>query len=255
MKAYEIKDIIENKFPPYIAESWDNVGILLGRLDREVKKVFVTLDVTLDTVKEAIDQKCDMIVSHHPILFSPVQRLTHETSSGRMLVDLIKNDITVFAAHTNLDKGVGGLSDILAEMFSLKNIEVVEKTDYDGVGLGRIGEIDEMTAEEFAYKAKELLNTPVRLSGDGNKKVKKVAVASGASDDIIPTAASIGADLVLTGDLKYHRVWDAVESGVAVVDAGHYPTEIMCMDIFSELLKYTGIEIVKSKNKDIFKYI
>ena len=255
MKAYEIKGIIEKKFPSHLAESWDNVGILLGRTEKEVKKVLVTLDVTFDSVREAIEENCDMIVSHHPILFSPIQRLTDETFEGQMLLDLIKNDITVFAAHTNLDEAIGGLSDILAEMFSLKNPQVVLKTDYDGVGLGRIGDIDETSAIEFAYKAKELLNTPVRLSGDENKKVKRVAVASGASDDIIGEAVKMGADLILTGDLKYHRAWDAVSLGAAVVDAGHYPTEIMCMDIFSELLKDTGIEIVKSKNKDIFKYI
>ena len=255
MKAYEIKDIIEKEYPQSYKEEWDNVGILLGRLDKEVKKVLLTLDVTSDTVREATEQKCDMIVSHHPILFKAIRRLTDETPEGKMYLDLIKNDITVFAAHTNLDEAPGGLSDILAEMFSLKNTEVVLKTEYDGVGLGRVGDIEETTAIDFSKKAKDILKTSVRLSGDENKIVRKVAVASGASDDIIAAATKMGADLILTGDLKYHRAQDAVSIGAVVVDAGHYPTEIMCMDIFERLLENKGIETVKSKNKDIFKYI
>ncbi|MDO4618814.1 MAG: Nif3-like dinuclear metal center hexameric protein [Clostridia bacterium] len=250
MKAYEIKNLIERKFPPEIAEAWDNVGILLGSTQKEVKKVFLTLDLNHKTAQEAIDLSCDMIVSHHPIIFSPIQRITDETKEGEMLLKLIKADITVFAAHTNLDKGDGGLSDKLAEMFSLKNTETV----IEG-GLGRIGNIEPMTALEFAKKAKEILNTPVRLSGDKEKMISRVAVGSGASDDIIPKAKEMGADLVLTGDLKYHRAMEAVEMGVIVVDAGHYPTEIMCMDIFEELLDGTDLGIVKSKNTDIFEFI
>lgn len=256
MKVYEIVGLIEKAFPPEYAESWDNVGLLVGRSDKEVKKVLLTLDVTPFAVDEAKAAGVDMIVSHHPMMFSGVKRITEKTYDGKMLLELLESGIAVFAAHTNLDSGKGGLNDKLAEMFRLKNTEVVLKSGTEGVGLGRIGDLErEMTAREFAEYAKSVLNTHVRLSGDGERVVRRAAVGSGASDDIIPTAAEMGADLVLTGDCKYHRNQEYTALGVTVIDAGHYPTEIIAMDIFEKLLKNRGLVLIKSKNKDIFEYI
>ena len=256
MKASEIKALIEKAFPPSCAEEWDNVGLLVGRGNKEVTKLLLTLDITPFVVREAIDARVDMIVSHHPMMFSGINRITDDTTEGKMLLDLIENDIAVFAAHTNLDSAKGGLNDYLAKLFELKNTDVVLKGNTDGAGLGRIGDLpSEMTAGEFAAIVKEKLNTPVRASGDLNKKIKRVAVGSGASDDIAATAVSMGADLIVTGDLKYHRTQDIVALGAVMIDAGHYPTEIISIDIFEEVLKYTGLEIVKSKNKDIFEFI
>lgn len=256
MKVSDIKTLIERAFPPYLAEEWDNVGLLAGYENKEVKKVLLTLDITPFVVKEAIDAKVDMIVSHHPMMFSGVKKITDATVEGKMLLDLIGSGIAVFAAHTNLDSGKCGLNDWLADIFELQNAEVVLKGNTEGAGLGRIGDLpNAMTAREFALIANERLDTTVRISGDLDKVIKRVAVGSGASDDIAPTAVSMGADLVLTGDLKYHRTQDIVALGCVMVDAGHYPTEIMSIDIFEEILKDTDVEIIKSKNKDIFKYI
>ncbi|MEE0944089.1 MAG: Nif3-like dinuclear metal center hexameric protein [Clostridia bacterium] len=256
MKASEIKTLIEEAFPSSCAEGWDNVGFLVGRGSKEVKKLLLTLDVTPFVVSEAIDARVDMIVSHHPMMFSGISRITDDTVEGKMLLDLIENDIAVFAAHTNLDCAKGGLNDYLARLFELKNTEIVLKSNTEGAGLGRIGDLpSEMTAAEFAAIVKEKLNTPVRASGNLDKKVKRVAVGSGASDDIAATAVSMGADLIVTGDLKYHRTQDIVALGAVMIDAGHYPTEIMSIDIFEKVLKDTDVEIVKSKNKDIFKFV
>lgn len=256
MKVSAIKELIETAFPPQCAEEWDNIGLLVGRSDKEVKKVLLTLDITPFVVKEAVSEKVDMIVSHHPMMFSGINRITDNTVEGKMLLDLIGADIAVFAAHTNLDSAKGGLNDELAELFGLKNAQVVLKTDITGAGLGRIGDLDkEMTAAEFAELVKVVLKTSVRVSGNMEKKIKKVAVGSGASDDIAATAVSMGADLIVTGDLKYHRTQDIVALGAVMIDAGHYPTEIMSIDIFERVLKDTGLEMVKSKNKDIFQFI
>lgn len=256
MQVKEIAAIIEKAFPLNDAEEWDNVGLLLGRREKEVKKVLLTLDVTPFVADEALENGADMIVSHHPILFSPVGRITDETAEGAMLLKLINNDIAVYAAHTNLDKGIGGINDCLSELFGLKDKEVVEKSDTDGVGLGRIGTLPEsMTARELAHLVKDKLSTPVRLSGNGDKIIKMIAIGSGASDDIIPKAAEMGADAVITGDCKYHRNQGYTELGVAVIDAGHYPTEICSIGIFGKLLAGTGLETVRSKNKDIFEFI
>ena len=255
MKAYEIAKLLEKEFPPAIAEEWDNVGILIGREEKEVKKALLTLDVTDSVVDEAIECGADMIIAHHPMLFAPIKRISDKTPEGRRIIRLIQNDITVFAAHTNLDSAKMGINSKLAEMFGLRDSKPVFDAG-EGMGLGRIGTLDsEMSAEEFAKLAKQLLNTTVRISGDCNKKVECVAVGSGACDDIIPEALKMGADIILTGDCKYHRNLDFVAMGAVVVDAGHYPTEIIATDIFEEVLKNTGIEIVKSNMKDIFKFI
>lgn len=256
MKVSEIRELVEKAFAPSFAEEWDNVGLLVGRGDKEVKKVLLTLDVTPFVVKEAIDARVDMIVSHHPMMFSGVKSVTDDTVEGKMLLDLIENDIAVFAAHTNLDSAKGGLNDYLAKLFELKNIEVVLEGSMEGSGLGRIGDLpSQMTAREFAELTKEKLNTPVRVSGDLDKIISRVAVGSGASDDIAASAVEMGADLILTGDLKYHRTQDIVALGAVMIDAGHYPTEIMAIEIFESILKDSGLEIVKSKNKDIFEFI
>lgn len=256
MKASEIVRLIEEKFPPQTAEKWDNVGLLLGRGDKEVRCALLTLDVTRQTVAEAKAAGADMIISHHPMMFSPVNRITDRDAEGALLLDLCRSDISVFAAHTNLDSGIGGLNDRLAEIFSMTDTEVVLKSDIPGVGLGRIGNLCEsMTAMDFAALAGRLLHTRVRFSGDFEKTVRRIAVGSGASDDIFGEAHKMGADLVLTGDCKYHRNLDAVALGLCVVDAGHYPTEIISQDIFEGILADTGVRLVRSKAEDIFKFV
>lgn len=256
MHAGDIADIIERAFPKEYAEEWDNVGLLVGSRDADVKKVLLTLDVTPFVADEAIASGADMIVSHHPIMFSPVNRITDDTAEGKMLIKLIKNGISVYAAHTNLDKGAGGINDYLSCLFGLSDTEVVLKTDAEGVGLGRVGTLPKpLTARELAQLVKEKLSSPVRLSGDGDKVVSRIAIGSGASDDIIPTASEMGADAVITGDCKYHRNQGYTELGTVVIDAGHYPTEICSIDIFEKLLSGVDVELVKSKNKDIFEFI
>ncbi len=256
MKVSEIRSLIETAFPPQAAEEWDNIGLLLGKGDKDVKKVLLTLDITPFVADEAVNFGADLIVSHHPILFGGTKRITDETQEGRTLLKLLENNVAVIAAHTNLDSAKGGLNDCLAELFKLKNTVPVLPNRAEGAGLGRIGDLEKpMTALEFAILAKEKLNTPVRLSGDNKKTVKRIAVGSGASDDIVCDAVEMGADLVLTGDCKYHRNQSYVDLGAVIVDAGHYPTEIMSMDIFEKLLKGCGLEIKKSENKDIFEYI
>ncbi len=256
MKVLDIKKLVEASFPQEVAEEWDNIGLLLGRGDREVKKVLLTLDITPFVAKEAIDFGADLILSHHPVLFGGAKRITDETIEGKMLLELLENKIAVISAHTNLDSAKGGLNDSLAEIFGLQNAVPVIKNSHQDAGLGRIGDLKEpMTAKEFAVLAKQKLKTPIRLSGDGGKIIKRVAVGSGASDDIVFDALKMGADLVLTGDCKYHRNQSYTDQGAVIVDAGHYPTEIMAMDIFEELLKDCSLEIKKSENKDIFKFI
>ena len=256
MKAYEIAQLIEKEAPQELAYSWDNVGILCGDGKKEVKKALLTLDTNENTVDEAIQNKCDMIISHHPILLGGIKRIDYSSADGRMLRKLIQNDITVFAAHTNMDTAEHGINDALALLLGIKDAEIIEKNG-EKTGLGRYGKlIHAATLREFAELVKKKLGTPhVRTAGDLGKTVITAAVASGSCAELIPAAHALGCDVIVTADMKYHNMIEAAESGIAVIDAGHYPTEIIVVDIFEKILRQTNIITVKSKNTDIFTYI
>lgn len=257
MKANNIIELIENFCPKLLAYPWDNVGLLCGDSKKEVKKVFLTLDTNLTTVREAISKDADMIISHHPILFEKINRIDYTTSEGQMLKLLIENNIPLFAAHTNMDTAKGGINDRLAQMFNLTDIKILDQhTEDETAGLGRYGNLkNPVKFIDLANECKKILNTPIRAAGDFNKTIKTAAVASGSCSEVIPLAKEKGADAVITGDMKYHNTIDMTELDICVIDAGHYPTEICVMDIFEDILKNTGLEIIKSKNKDIFHFI
>lgn len=250
MKAIEIINKIENFCPVELAEPWDNVGLLCGDINRDIKNIFLTLDANLSTVKEAVKKKADMIISHHPILFSPVNRIDYSTPTGEMIKLLIENNIVLYTAHTNMDVANGGINDVLADMFHLSDIKTVD----DETNLGRIGTLkNEMTLFEFSKIVGGKLNTAVRICGNMDKIISKVAVGSGACmDEISETAYLKGADVLVTADVKYHDAIDSVERGLSIIDAGHYPTEIIVVDIFKNILKDFDLKFIKSENKDIF---
>lgn len=257
----KVKDIvgeIEKFAPKELAYSWDNTGFILGDSEKEVKKVFLTLDVFKETVDEAVKMGADMIISHHPILFKGIQAVDYTSQQGYIVKELIKNDIALYASHTSMDCAKGGINDVLANKLGITDSQVIEiNSDFPGCGLGRIGKISkETTLKEYAEFVKTALNTPfVRVCGDFDKKIKAVAVGGGACDDLIPDAIAMGADVLVTADMKYHISAEAVEDGIAVIDAGHYPTEVFVTEIFEKLLDDMDVEIVKSSHKDVFKMV
>ena len=256
-----VEDIIkkiEEKAPLALAYEWDNSGFICGDKKKKVKNIFLTLDVTVNTVNEALEKGADMIISHHPILFKGINKIDYSSTQGYIVKTLIENNIALYAAHTSMDNASGGINDILAEKLSLKNIKIIEENkEFCNCGLGRVGELEkETTLKEFAEIVKKNLNTPfVRVCGDFNKKIKYVAVGGGACDDLIIPALMMGADVMVTSDMKYHISIDSVENGICVIDAGHYPTEHFVIDIFEEILKGEDINIFKSEEKDIFKAV
>lgn len=254
MKVYDIIEKIEKFAPRALSCSWDNPGFLCGDKNREVNKILLSLDVDLETVYEAIEVGADMIVSHHPIFFSGLKRIDFSTPEGKMVELLIKNDISVFAAHTNMDAAEGGINDKLAEIFELSNVKVLEPLD-EKCGIGRFGVLkEEMSAEVFCEIVKEKLNTPfVRLTGNGN--IKKLAICSGSGGEYFSYAKENGCDALLTGDVKYHTAIEAKENGILVIDAGHFPTEKIVCGIFEELLSDLHVILVKSKSRDIFEVL
>ncbi len=259
MKAAEIIERIEDVCPTSLACDWDNVGLLCGDRNAEVRTVFLALDATPDTVKEAIKEGADMMITHHPILFRPIRRLTPDDSIDAQLVSLlIEHHIPLYSAHTNFDAAEHGLNSYFASLFPLSDVEILEPYLHGG-GIGRIGRLTDsslLTLSSLCAYTKQVLGTNfVRVCGSLDQKVQKIALVNGSGEDYIDFAIGKGADVLITGDIKYHTALDAAARGLCIIDAGHYPTEIAVLDLFSSLLKDTGLVVKKSCQTDIFTLV
>ena len=238
MKKITVQSIVEvmNRIAPKnLAEDWDNPGLLVGNFSAEVDKIFVCLDVSEENIKIAADFGAQLIISHHPIIFRAVKNIRTDLPLGRKIELLIKNNISVFAAHTNLDSALGGVNDVLAEKIGLTEIKMFGDEE---ISLGRLGKLPEpMTAENFAALVKKKLNAEtVRLVSAGNFLISKVGICSGAGSEFILKAKFFGADAFVTGDLKYHEAQSAVENKIHVIDAGHFATEFPIVHALAEKL-------------------
>ena len=258
MKVKNIAELIERVAPLDYASSWDNVGLMVGDMESDVSKAMLTLDVTSDVVQQAIENKCSLIISHHPFIFSGIKSIDVSDIQGKMIKDLIENKISVYSCHTNMDSADGGINTYLAKMFELQDVTVLEQNEkYDGVGIGRVGRLKTpISLKGLSTLTKDLLNTPfVKVVGDVDKTIECIAVASGSCGDLIALAKEKGAEVIITADVKYHQALDALEGGMCVIDAGHFPTESLVTEILKDILKDTGLEIVIAKSKDCFYVI
>lgn len=264
MKKITVQNVAEvmNRIAPKIlAEEWDNPGLLVGSFSAEVEKIFVCLDVSEENIKIAAEFGANLIVSHHPLIFRAVKNFRTDLPLGRKIELLIKNNISVFAAHTNLDSAFGGVNDILAEKIGLIDVKMFGDEE---ISLGRIGKLAEpMTAKDFALHVKKVLSAEnVRLIEAGNFLVSKVGVCGGAGADFIQKAKFFGATAFVTGDVKYHEAQSAVENKIHVVDAGHFATEFPVVHALAEKLAVEfdklgyKIKIAEDKiSRDYFKTI
>jgi dinuclear metal center YbgI/SA1388 family protein len=356
--------------PKSLAEDWDNVGLLVGTLNKPIKKVMVTLDVLENVVDEAIAEEIDLIFAHHPIIFRPLNKMLTDSGQSQIIAKCIKHDIAVYAAHTNLDLVNGGMNDWLAEEIGIQNPEILiptqsenlyklavfvpgthaesvrnvmgdsgagaighyshctfstegkgtfkpgvdtnpfigetgkleiveevkietivpetqlksvieamlsahpyEEVAYDvyplknkgaATGLGRVGTMSQdMTLIELARHVKEALDLDgVRIVGEPHKLIRKVAVIGGDGNDFIHDALTYGADVLISGDLKYHIGHDALLGGLCLIDAGHHMEKVMKKGVshfFKTYLKKQGFDgtvvIESAVNTNPFKFI
>ncbi|TCK98709.1 dinuclear metal center YbgI/SA1388 family protein [Natranaerovirga hydrolytica] len=354
IKTSDIIQYMEDLSPSQYAYEWDNVGLLIGEKDQTIEKILVALDATENVVEEAINKGVDMIITHHPMIFKGVKRITTQDFLGRKIIKMIKNDISLYAAHTNLD-AVGSLSDLLANTLQLKQIELLniketkklykmvvftpithieavreaicakgaghigdyshctynslgegtfmplegthpyigtknqlekieeikletivkskdlqkvtqgmleahpyEEVAYDiyplenqgeQIGVGRIGYLEEaMTIEALAHLTKQKLKMDkLRIYGDVNKKVKKIAICPGKGLSFIKDAMKKNADIMITGDVDYHTAIDALQEGLPIIDAGHFGTEHIVVGYLANKL----IEQFNSNSKNV----
>jgi len=245
MNLVEIIKFFENKYPKDLAYEWDNVGIQVGTLNMPAKKILVTLDVTKEVVKEAIDKKVNMILSHHPLLFNPLDKIIFDTPRGWIIKNLIKHNITVYSAHTNYDLAEGGMNDEFARILGLKNPSLLDQVDE----IGRYGDIEPMMLEDFVSFIKDKLNLDtVKVIGRTNKEITRVGVSGGSGSKHIHQAKLRGCDVYLTGDVTYHTALDAPGLGITVIDIGHHAEKIFVDAVIRELSsEFNDIEFVKSE--------
>jgi len=236
-----ISEYMNSICPPELAFNGDNVGLIVGSADKKVKKVLITLDVDEKVVSEAVDINADLIISHHPLMFHPVKRLTSSDPMQRTLMLLVKNDISLFSAHTNLDCVRGGLNDYLALKLGIENTSVIDIVSTNGEvshGFGRIGELKEtVTLGHMLKLCCEALGAEgLRYVGDPERKIRRVAVNCGGGADAMDACISLGADLFVTGDVKYNPARDAYDNNMALIDAGHYETEHIVINLLYDML-------------------
>ncbi|MDE5842738.1 MAG: Nif3-like dinuclear metal center hexameric protein [Muribaculaceae bacterium] len=235
----DIATAIENYAPKSLQESYDNTGLQVGNPAMPVSGVLLCLDVTEEILAEARRRQCNLIVSHHPLLFSGLKQISGSTPTERIVIDALMHNIAIYAAHTNLDAARNGVSHEIARMLNIKVLGPLEpSTPGANTGLGIIGEITPTPKLEFLRKVKETLQVDVlKYSAQSpHIVVRKVAVCGGAGASMIRRALEAGADAMLTGDLKYH---DFTSYGYAMVlaDIGHYESELCSQKIFSRIIR------------------
>ena len=241
MDIKAIYNVIDLIAPFSEAEEWDNSGILVDS-GKDIKKALFCLDCSLEVVKEAIEKKVDLIVSHHPLIFDPIKKI----ESGSPLSLLIKNEISLISAHTNLDKS--GISVSTAEKLGL--------TDISSDGFLILGNTEKISARKLAEKCREVLGCPnVRYTE--KEDIEKVAFVSGSGGSFLSEAIEKGADALITGDIKHDVFIEANNKGIALIDAGHYSTEKIFISRFAKKVgEKADIEIILSEKEEIpFKKI
>lgn len=241
--------------PRDLAESWDNVGLLVGDPDSEVRRILVALDVTEWVVEEAIEKDCQLIVAHHPVMncaWHQVQTLRTDDRQGRVLTALVKKGIAAICMHTNLDAAEGGVNDLLAEKLGLSDLEMLTEEK-----IGRIGTLKcEIPLVEFTHSVIESLGCNGLRYVDAKRPVRRVAVGGGACGCYIPQAIAAGCDTFVTSDLKYNDFLDT--EGLNLVDAGHFPTEnVVCPALQERLAKaFPAVDVLcsTSHSREVIQY-
>lgn len=243
--------------PLELAESWDNPGLLVD-CGGTVQKVLVTLDITPEVVEEAARKHCEVIVAHHPVIFSPLKKIGPQD----VPCQLVRAGISAICMHTNLDAAEGGVNEVLAGIFGMKNLETFAD------GCGRVGEIELNSVKGLAYQVQKELASRCNLPENGpavqiklvdnGRMVKRLAVISGAGGSLFEEAIAVGADCLLTGEANHHHAIDAKRLGLSLIAAGHYATEFPVTAAVAEKLRAALPELdvlVSEANKDPYTYL
>lgn len=246
-----VSDILKYLFsvaPERYQMDGDNVGLMCGRSDRKVTKLLVALDASLAAAAEAKALGCELVVTHHPLIYGGTYSVTDATITGKRVLAYLENGLAVISMHTNLDCAPGGVNDVLAERLGLEDIRIMPNYG-DAPYLIRYGEVREQTLADFVPFVKQRLACEGVRYADGGQPVRRVAVGGGSCGDLLtPVRQALGCDTFVTADVKYHQFCDAAELGLNLIDAGHFETENpVCTDLAQKLRSaFPEIEVVLS---------
>lgn len=235
----DVKAIIEEIAPVSLQEAWDNSGLLIGFEGKTVEKILTCLELNEAVAEEAAAAEADMVVTHHPLIFGGIKTVKDGSAQGRIIMNLIKNGISVYSCHTPFDKVKGGNNDMIAELLELGSVKNLKGDDVESASkmsdrmeeadIGRIGKLKKpVSFMDFIAAAADKLNMSIRefrIVGDLDSEITNIGICTGAGADLIEMAAASGCQLMITGDVKYHEAQTARELGICVLDAGHYGTE------------------------------
>ncbi len=254
MLCQDIINILDTQSPKEYALEWDNVGLLVGRRDKEVNKLLIAVDATLDVIEQAIEGGYDMIVTHHPMIFSKLRKINDDTVLGRKIMTLVEHGICCYAMHTNFDT-VGGMGRLAAKLLGLVDVEILDET-LEGEGIGCIGKLcGGNKIKDLAVLVKDKFGLKnVMLYGDADACGDRIAICPGSGKSVIDIAFNKGADCLITGDIGHHDGIDAVEMGLNIIDASHYGLEKIFMQFMHTYLneQCAGVQIDIADTKEPF---
>lgn len=232
VRVIDILNWIDSYAPFHYAASWDQCGLQVGDPQSEVTRTLVALDPTSRVLSEAEELKCQCLVSHHPLLFQPLKTLRFDEYPGALVARAVKSGIHMIAVHTNLDAALGGTNHFLAALFGIRDVQPLEvdkslQGEPRYLGMGGVGLLEEvLSLKSLMEKAQRVLGLEkIKAVGDPSRNLRRVAFCTGSGGSLIGKAVESGADVYLTGDIKYHEAQRALETGLAVVDIGHFASE------------------------------
>lgn len=250
----QLTTYLENFAPLRLAEDWDNVGLLMGDRTQTVERVMTCLTITPQSAAEAIREGANLVITHHPLPFRSLKKLTTDTTAGKMLWDLAGAGVAIYSPHTAFDSAAAGINQQLATAIGLAEVQPLApiEGDVDGLGAGRIGKLPECTLAELAKRLGDFLDLPnLRAVGAGENRVTKVAIACGSGGSFLNAAAAKGCDGFITGEMQFHDCLAAEARDVSVLLTGHYASErFACENLATTLAeKFADLKVWPSHDE------
>ncbi|HEY6563143.1 MAG TPA: Nif3-like dinuclear metal center hexameric protein [Pirellulaceae bacterium] len=240
MRVDDVRRFLEQVAPLTLAESWDNVGLLVGDPEAVVSRVMTCLTITPTSVEEAIERRCDLIVAHHPLPFRPLTRITTETTPGRLLLELIARRVSVYSSHTAFDSAAEGINQKLAELLGLRGIQPLRPClgGPSELGGGRFGDAPpDFTLPRLAELLMARCGIPrLPYVGDAGSSISRIAVACGSAGEFLSAAHEADCDTFVTGETSLHTCLEAEALGMRLVLMGHYASERFAVEELAQRL-------------------